>query len=199
MKLRNITKILDKHLQELQFTDPGVRTGDLGHVKLRNRTKILDKHLLEIIQFTDPGGLRKGHFMHVKPSRFHPRGYAMPGANQKSICIWVPKELKYPFTLGYHLRYCTLDDPILDEDEILIFLLAHELRHRWQSQHPRYREVFGSRVTGEIDADAYAMHKVRAWRRRTRLLPERLDKVVILVNYHRSNCFRFMCRRLTAE
>jgi hypothetical protein len=134
-------------------------------MKLSNRTKILDKHLQEIIQFTDPG-VRKGHFVHVRPSRFHPKGYAMVGAKQKTIYIWVPKELKYPFAWGYHHQFCVLDDPILDEDENLVFMLAHELRHRWQSEHPSRR--YGSRVTQEIDADAYAWHKVRAWRRLTR-------------------------------
>jgi hypothetical protein len=51
--------------------------------------------------------------------------------------------------------------------EALVYVLAHELRHLWQGRVHRGRRVWGSRGQySERDADAYAIHKLREWRRR---------------------------------
>lgn len=53
------------------------------------------------------------------------------------------------------------------EEEIIVHLVAHELRHLWQKRVPRGRRVWGARGQfSERDADAYAIQKVRQWRRR---------------------------------
>ena len=49
--------------------------------------------------------------------------------------------------------------------EALLFLLAHELRHLWQANYSRGM-VYGSRGRfSERDADAYALHMLRRFRR----------------------------------
>lgn len=51
-------------------------------------------------------------------------------------------------------------------EEVLVHLLAHELRHLWQARVPRGHRVWGARGKfSERDADAYAIRMVRAWRR----------------------------------
>ena len=54
--------------------------------------------------------------------------------------------------------------------ELFIHILAHELRHIWQAKHKRGWRVWGSRGQfSERDADAYAIHKVREYRRNERI------------------------------
>lgn len=49
--------------------------------------------------------------------------------------------------------------------EVLLCLLAHELRHLWQAKHRR-RRVWGARGQfSERDADAYALRMLRKYRR----------------------------------
>lgn len=56
---------------------------------------------------------------------------------------------------------------LYDYAEVLIHLLAHELRHLWQARHRKGWRVYGSRGRfSERDADAYALHKVRLYRQR---------------------------------
>jgi len=50
--------------------------------------------------------------------------------------------------------------------EALVAITAHELRHLWQAQHPKGWRVWGARGQfSERDADAYALHMLRLWRR----------------------------------
>lgn len=50
--------------------------------------------------------------------------------------------------------------------EALVYVMAHELRHLWQARVPRGRRCWGSRSQySERDADAYAIHMLREWRR----------------------------------
>jgi len=75
-----------------------------------------------------------------------------------------PYFLEYPKGTGYlssgekYQKYNIM--------EIFIYLIAHELRHLWQKQHKKGWRVWGSRSQySERDADAYAIHKLREWRR----------------------------------
>jgi hypothetical protein len=56
---------------------------------------------------------------------------------------------------------------ILNKDEAIINLMAHEFRDFWQVNHrTRRRKVWGSRgKMSDRDADAYAIRKMREWRR----------------------------------
>lgn len=55
----------------------------------------------------------------------------------------------------------------LSREESLVHIMAHELRHYWQMNHPGKRgKVWGAkRKFSERDADAYAIRKTREWRR----------------------------------
>lgn len=52
---------------------------------------------------------------------------------------------------------------LLSREEALVHILAHELRHLWQKNHPRKRgRVWGARGQySDRDADAYAIRKTR--------------------------------------
>jgi hypothetical protein len=60
-----------------------------------------------------------------------------------------------------------IDHLILSREEALVHVLAHEFRHLWQVNHPKKRgKVWGARgLYSDRDADYYAIHKTRAWRR----------------------------------
>lgn len=50
--------------------------------------------------------------------------------------------------------------------ELLVTIIAHELRHLWQSKVKRGRRVYGARGQfSERDADAYALQMLRRYRR----------------------------------
>ena len=66
---------------------------------------------------------------------------------------------------------------LLSREEAIILVMAHELRHLWQMDHRRRRTkegeageragVWGSRGQySNRDADAYAIRKVREWRKK---------------------------------
>jgi len=54
---------------------------------------------------------------------------------------------------------------VMSREENVLYILAHELRHLWQSKIKKGWRVWGSRGQfSERDADAYAIRKVREWR-----------------------------------
>ena len=62
-----------------------------------------------------------------------------------------------------------IDSLILTREEALVHTLAHELRHLWQKNHHKTKrgKVWGARGHySDRDADAYAIRKMREWRRR---------------------------------
>lgn len=60
-----------------------------------------------------------------------------------------------------------IDDLTLSREEAIVHVMAHELRHLWQSGHSDKRDmVWGSREKlSDRDADAYAIRKTREWRK----------------------------------
>lgn len=61
---------------------------------------------------------------------------------------------------------------LLDQNEDLIHIIAHELRHQWQFRKPlKSQYVYAARMkksnySYETDCDAYAIRKIREWRRK---------------------------------
>jgi hypothetical protein len=54
---------------------------------------------------------------------------------------------------------------LLSEEEWLVQMIAHEIRHSFQVNNKNYHRVWGSRKgTSERDCDAYAIRKMREWR-----------------------------------
>lgn len=60
-----------------------------------------------------------------------------------------------------------IDCLILTREEALVNIMSHELRHLWQSNHPKKRgKVWGARGQySDRDADYWAIRKMREWRR----------------------------------
>ena len=61
---------------------------------------------------------------------------------------------------------------LADRTEALVYILAHEARHMWQQHGPMKNSSFPvGRVKNahgtysEVCTEAYAIHKLRAWRR----------------------------------
>lgn len=85
------------------------------------------------------------------------------------ITIKIPRdgEIAYPHITDFsksHGGY--LRSVQFTKNEDIVHLVAHELRHLWQAKVPRGRRVWGARGQfSERDADAYAIRKVREWRR----------------------------------
>lgn len=65
-------------------------------------------------------------------------------------------------TTGGYISHWTLS-----REEGLVHVIAHELRHFWQSNHSGKRgRVWSARGQySETDADAYAIRKQREWRK----------------------------------
>jgi hypothetical protein len=82
------------------------------------------------------------------------------------------KHLRYPRIIDYngekkrgYIRYIALD-----KDEHIVHVIAHELRHLWQSKVTEGHRVWGARGKfSERDADAYAIRKTREWRKKIKL------------------------------
>jgi hypothetical protein len=125
----------------------------------------------EIIEFVRPSGCYIKQ-VRITAHRYKSRGLAWPTERRVLARItthaesWprvpsAPDAARVPGK-GY------LPWPYLaNATELLVMILAHEVRHLWQADVPRGRRVWGSRGQySERDADAYAIRLLRAWRRR---------------------------------
>ena len=132
-------------------------------MKLKNTT-IFSKDLIkEVIRFVKPSDVSKFN-VEVKHSN---RGYSATAFYHRPRIVIRIGDNTYPckFTKREGLGY--LESFVFSPTELLVKLIAHELRHLWQCKHPKGWRVWGARGRfSERDADAYAIHKVREWRRR---------------------------------
>lgn len=133
-------------------------------MKFENHTEIDSKKLKEMIRFCKPNGVT--NYRIVFKHRNSNGGGISANAWGCSYRIVVRiGHSRYPRIVnncgkGYipHL--------VLDLDEHLVGVIAHELRHLWQSRYRKGHRVWGSRgVFSERDADAYCIRKIREWRK----------------------------------
>jgi len=142
-------------------------------MRIRNTSKIYSiEQIRKIIHFVRPSGISNFDVMiknsgdsfwaggaYVKGSYYHSLS-SNPFITLRVGKIKMPF-IYSPFRAGYLPWEC------FTQEEFLVHLIAHELRHLWQQVHPRGWRVWGSRGQfSERDADAYAIHKVREWRRK---------------------------------
>lgn len=134
---------------------------------LVNTTDIDDDLLREIIRFTRPANI-SNFDISVKYSDSinavagSARRHRFDGFSKVSIRI--NRNVKFPYAQQAHGAY--LEFTYLDENEMLVVIIAHELRHIWQQKHHNGM-VYNSRGKySERDADVYAMRKLREWRRK---------------------------------
>ena len=118
----------------------------------------------EVIRFVRPSGISK-FTVNVKRTRYQ------CASGRAYYSRWHPRilfkvgALRFPYTTTSRGAY--LGVKLFNIEEVLVFIIAHELRHLWQMKHPKGYRVWGAKGQySERDADAYALHKLREWRRK---------------------------------
>jgi hypothetical protein len=154
-------------------------------MKLRNTTDVPDEQVREIVRIVRPSGIANFDVM-VKNGRYYRgraywggSGYHFTGSPFVVICIaaaqdhlsrrgWCGEQYMVRVPKFPHLKRASgayLPCIIHSREEYLAYLMAHELRHLWQSSHTRGK-VWGARGKfSERDADAYAIRMMRKYRR----------------------------------
>lgn len=139
-------------------------------MRLRNYTDIDSNIVRRMIAFCKPSNVA-GFDVEMKNfGRDGVRGRAYPhGCGYRSRgCPLVVVAIQRS---NRHLKACKnrgayLPRPPMTREEAVLKVLAHELRHLWQSKVKKGRRVWGSRGQySERDADAYALRALRHWRR----------------------------------
>ena len=141
-------------------------------MRLTNTNKLFtDEFIRKVIRFCRPSGISNFDVM-VKNSKKNFGGmayYTGCGYHKTSnpfITVSIGT-IKFPLVCDRkNQRGGYLPFKCFTKEEILVKVMAHELRHLWQSKHPRGWRVWGARGQfSERDADAYAIHKMREFRR----------------------------------
>lgn len=160
-------------------------------MKLTNYTKFDTELIREIIRFARPPGISnfdisfKNSGNGWKGKAYYAGCSYHDGGRVPLVTIGVPKDRLFNFKTGEsrirntteELRYKRprvrdfgsgyLRSVQYSPVEDMVHLIAHELRHLWQAKNPTGRRAWGARGQfSERDADAYAIQKVRQWRRR---------------------------------
>jgi hypothetical protein len=102
--------------------------------------------------------------------------------NARGVSKYKPKRHGYISTL------------LRSSQECLIYVIAHELRHLYQEKN-KADWVYGSkgRKSSERDADAYAISKVREWRRKN--MPKEVEQAFCAASIF---LFQFFRRTIVA-
>lgn len=140
-------------------------------MKLHNTTKIDNDVIRALVRFAKPADVSnfdlgiKNTPQTMAGTAYHD-GCAYHATSAPLVICRIGKPAHFPHHLRGGKGY--LPFFVWNQTEGLLFLLAHELRHLWQDKHPRGYRVWGARGQfSERDADAYAIRKVREWRKET--------------------------------
>jgi hypothetical protein len=134
---------------------------------LRNTTEIPSELVWEIIRFVQPprtSGIRIK--LQNSPSGF----YSGRAGGHHCMVRFNPEDTKFP---RFYKPYQYGQNKgkrwwVATETEMLVILFAHELRHCWQSLRRANRKGYAWGARGrysEVDTEAYALRKLREWRR----------------------------------
>jgi hypothetical protein len=157
-------------------------------VKVRNQTGLSTERLREIIKFCCPSGVTDflitfknwtgyggcaymDQWLDYITDKGKGRGRAYwsnTGTECSDVIIQIPKNSKGSGKIehkntpsGAYLRSIEFT-----QEEAIVHLVAHELRHLWQARVKKGHRVWGARGRySERDCDAYATRTVRHWRR----------------------------------
>ena len=136
-------------------------------MKLINKTDISDDLLREVIRFVRPSGL-SNFTVTVKYSRRGWGGWAWHGSRRCMVRVCNDYGQTYgyywPYQYGQHKGQKWWTSGWIER---LVLIMAHELRHLWQGKATSRRGyVWGARGRySEVDTEAYALRKLREWRR----------------------------------
>jgi len=156
-------------------------------MKITNTTNIPNEKIREFIKLVKPSGI-SNFDVTIKNYKYTGiRGVAYPyhlgssyhRSNKPFIIVSVQKgEDGYPRKRIGRKGYLTYT--LLTKDEAILHVIAHELRHLWQKVHPKGYRVWGARGKfSERDADAYALRKVREYRKTTPSIEPKFNMVEI--------------------
>ena len=143
-------------------------------MKIKNYTKISNSEIKNLIRLVRPTGI-SNFSVHIKNSRSwggrcYWSGCAFSSSVTPLIICRVSPALKYPLnpnlrqSPGYlkHIK-------IFSYKEFIAYIIAHELRHLWQAKIKRGYRYYNCRGQfSERDADCYALHKLREYRRQVK-------------------------------
>ncbi len=134
------------------------------HKRFRNTTRVDSRFLREVIRFATPTGTSnvKVWFKRAKIQWFYGRCYW--GRRYISMHLPDPYIMKKVYVgsvgNGYLPWYAATFE------EAVMALVAHEIFHVHQALNPRCHRVWGARgQQSERACDAYAIQKMREWRR----------------------------------
>jgi hypothetical protein len=158
-------------------------------MQLTNKTNISDKKIRKIIKFVKPKGVSKFNVLIQNCRNYLVAGSYQKGDQYRRVYYIDTISFKNLLSIGsQHYKNTHIvakiwqhenDFPVqtkavgdylsclfLSREEALVFILAHELRHAWQTDHSLNR-VWGAKgKQSEQDCDAYAIRKTREWRRK---------------------------------
>ena len=139
-------------------------------VKLRNTHPLFtDEKIREMVRFTCPQGITN-FLLRVTATNWRRwRGLAWPQKREWRITVRVNRDVAEVMRAvrAHKPKGAYLPFEVYSYEELMVHLIAHELRHLWQAKVKKGYRVWGARGQySERDADAYAIHKVREWRRR---------------------------------
>jgi hypothetical protein len=131
----------------------------------KNSTRIPDEDWKALIRFAKPNGLNlDGWRFQFQQAKIDSTSGRMMGGRWM-IHLRVGNK-NWRMRRHYEARRGYLEYTLYTFFERVLFVLAHELRHAWQKQNPNGRKVWGAKGRySERDADAYAIRKVREYRR----------------------------------
>ena len=140
-------------------------------MRVKNTSKFDTETVRKIVKFVRPSGISKFDVM-VKNTasgrggRCYYKGSGYHATADPFITALVSKGATHYPTQTYTAEgKGYLPIPIFSDVESLLIIIAHELRHLWQATHKGWR-WYGSRGKfSERDADCYALHMLRKWRR----------------------------------
>lgn len=140
-------------------------------MRLRNTSGIPDAIVREVINFVKPSSVTRFDVMvkrssgvYAGMSYAHGSGYHMTA--DPFVTVRIGPDSKFPYNdINKKGAYLPVGW-IYNRVEALVLVMAHELRHQWQSKCSRGR-VWGAKGKySERDADAYAIKMLRAWRKK---------------------------------
>jgi hypothetical protein len=100
----------------------------------------------------------------VNKGRAYPSGTSYHDRSCQLITVGIRASTRFPYRTMTGNGY--LGCELYSLREVVVFIVAHELRHLWQKKVPKGWRVWGARGQySERDADAYAIAAVRRYRR----------------------------------
>ena len=143
-------------------------------MKLKNTTSLDDSLIREVVQFANPNNSLRGVAINVKNTEWvGARGMCYWGvpsmsphskdpAVKRLITIGINCKTTFPWIWQTGLKRVP-DFEVRTIEELLVAIVAHELRHAYQGDHDKPKS--------EVDCERFAQKRVLKWRGANHLRP----------------------------